>query len=149
MTVRDVARVTLVVATVAFGACSWWSNMGAKQWPMSNIANVPAANGEVYTRKWDGRERVVEVKVKHLAPANQVVTGKTCYVVWFKSTEQNAPAQNMGVLTLSPDLEGSLTASTSFVDFDVLVTAEIAPSAAQPSENEIMRGQVRGPVPTS
>lgn len=146
---RNVARVAMVLVVLSLGACSWWSNMGGKSWPMSNVANVPAASGEVTTRKWDGRERAVEVKVKHLAPSNQVVTGATCYVVWFKSTEANAPAQNMGVLSLNSDLEGTLTASTSFVDFDVLVTAEASPSATQPSSNEIMRTQVRGPVPTS
>ncbi len=148
MTARGVARGAVVVV-LSLGACSWWSNMGAKSWPMSNIANVPAASGEVYTRKWEGRERAIEVKVKHLAPANQVVTGATSYVVWFRSMEANAPAQNMGVLSLNSDLEGSLVASTSFVDFDVLVTAESSPMATQPSTNEIMRAQVRGPVPTS
>lgn len=145
---RNIARVA-VVLVLALEACSWWSNMGAKEWPMNNVANVPAASGEVYTRKWEGRERSVEVKVKHLAPANQVVTGATVYVVWFQAIEQNAPAQNMGVLSLNSDLEGKLTASTSFVDFNVMVTAESSASATQPSSNEIMRTQVRGPVPTS
>jgi hypothetical protein len=145
---RSVARVLMVVA-LSMGACSWWSNMGGKSWPMNSSGNVPAASGDVTTRKWEGRERAVEVKVKHLAPANQVVTGATCYVVWFRSMEANAPAQNMGVLSLNSNLEGTLVASTSFVDFDVLVTAEGTPSVTQPSTNEIMRAQVRGPVPTS
>jgi len=50
---------------------------------------------------------------------------------------------------LNSDLEGMLTASTSFVDLDVVVTAEVSPSATQPSSNEIVRAQVRGPAPTS
>jgi len=59
MTVRDVARVA--VAAFSLGACSWWSNLGAKSWPMSN---VPAANGEVAdvvkaTKNKDASMRVV------------------------------------------------------------------------------------------
>jgi hypothetical protein len=145
-------RNALGVATLvmfSLGACSWWSNMGAKSWPLANTSHVPAASGEVLTRKWEGHERQVQIKIKHLAPANQVVTGTTGYVVWFQSVEQSAPAQNMGALSLNQDLEGTLTATTSFVDFNVLVTAESSAAATQPSSNEIMRAQVRGPVPTS
>ncbi len=149
MMARHAVRVTVVVLALSFAACSWWSNRGGRSWPMSTMGNVPAASGEVTTRKWEGRERAVVVTVEHLAPANQVVSGATSYVVWFKSVEANAPAQNMGVLSLNQDLEGTLTASTSFVDFDVLVTAEPSPTATQPSKDEIMRAQVRGPIPTS
>jgi hypothetical protein len=120
MTARNVARVVMVMA-LSFGACSWWSGKNAKTWPMNRLAKVPAAQGTVVTHEWEGRERKVEVKVKHLAPAHQVVTGANYYVVWFKSMQENAPAQNVGILDLNSELEGTRTASTAFVDFDVLV----------------------------
>jgi hypothetical protein len=88
---------------------------------------------------------MVQLNVKNLAPPDQVAPGATTYVVWFAPTQQGAAAQNMGALMLDTDLCGTLTAQTSFVDFDVLVTAESSASVPQPTGKEIMRAQVRGP----
>ena len=101
------------------------------------------------TRKWEGRNRTVEVRVKNLAPPDQITPGAMTYVVWFVPSEPNAPAQNMGALMLDPDLSGTLIAQTSFVDFNVIVTAESAANVLQPTGKQVLQTQVRGPSPTS
>jgi len=146
VTARELTPMAMVVA-LSLNACSTVANLGAKSWPLS--ASVPAASGEVLTRKWEGKNRAVEVRVRSLAPPTQIVPGATTYVVWFTPVQENGPAQNMGALTLNSDLSGTLVVETPFVDFDVLVTAESSAGVTQPTGKEVMRAQVRGPSPTS
>jgi len=61
--------------------------------------------------------------------------------VWVQPRGQQA--ELLGALRINTDsLEGSLKGTTTYKNFDVLVTAEDSPKAETPSEAVILKGTV-------
>jgi hypothetical protein len=101
----------------------------------------PAAQGTVTIGAEKDGNRTVEVRVQHLSPPERATPGARTYVVWLVPRSGGAP-QNMGVLSLGEDLGGSLTTTTSYRDFDILVTAEQDPGTTNPSARNVMHASV-------
>jgi hypothetical protein len=102
----------------------------------------PAAQGTINIGAEKDGNRTVEVRVQHLSAPERATPGARTYVVWLVPRSGGAP-QNMGVLSLRDDLSGSLTTTTSYRDFDVLVTAEDNPGATSPSARSVMHASVK------
>ncbi len=102
----------------------------------------PAAQGTVNIGADNDGNRTVEVRVQHLSPPERAAPGARIYVVWLVPRSGGAP-QNMGVLSLANDLSGSLTTTTSYRDFDVVVTAEENPGTTSPSARNVMHASVK------
>jgi hypothetical protein len=49
----------------------------------------------------------------------------------------------LGALRINSDLEGSLKASTTYKDFDLLITAEDQLHVDQPSSTVVLKGSVQ------
>jgi len=95
----------------------------------SNI--TPAAQGTVVTKVDDNNNTNMEVTVKHLAPAQRVLTGATNYVVWVQP-EGSAFFQNVGALQVDKNLDGSHKTTVPYKNFKVMVTPEMSTMTQTP-----------------
>ena len=128
---------------LAFGGCATTDSMlGRNQqtWTMSTAEKIPAAQGKVEVAHEKSGNNDVKVKVEHLARADEVFEGTSTYVVWVKP--DNGLPQNVGVLQVGSNLKGELKTKTPYKSFDVMVTAEMSPSATAPSTRSVMEARV-------
>jgi hypothetical protein len=113
----------------------------AKKFPLTAAASTPAARGQVDVGHDKNGNTKVEVKVEHLAPAENLTPPRTAYVVWFK--ERDAEPLNQGVLKPGKDLKATFRSVTPLKTFDVVITAESDPNSKSPVGSEIMRASVQ------
>ena len=113
-----------IILTFAVPVVAWASLLlaCAKPHEMHSASAVPAAEGTVKATEDNNGNTNVSIQVKHLAPPSKVASDATVYVVWIKP--RNSDVQNVGALTLSHDLEGSLETVTPHRRFQVMVTPE-------------------------
>jgi FlaG/FlaF family flagellin (archaellin) len=141
---KQLGLVGALASTMAFGVgCARTNEMlGRNQqtWTMETAGKMPAAQGKVQVATDEKGNRDVRVEVKHIAPPDQVFDGTSTYVVWLKPAE--GTAQNIGVLSPDKDLNASLSTTTPFTSFKVMVTAESTPTPTHPSGNEVMTANV-------
>jgi len=134
-------RQAVFVALSALAGCSSWNRMvhGESQ-DTANVAlrssnDIPSAQGRLAVKGSEGPNQVVDLTVKHMAPAAKVKAGATVYVVWLEPDAAKEPI-NMGVLSVDKDLNGELQFKTPFPKFEVFVTAEENPAVQAPSEHK-------------
>ena len=131
---------------LALGGCANKGGMFGKStqtWTMSTTPREPAAQGKVMVEAGENGNHNVKVAVEHLAQPGKAFPGATTYVVWI--VPQGAPPQNMGVLNVGEKLSGEFDTSTTYKEFDVLVTAEAEPTATTPSGNRVMSSSIHMP----
>ena len=109
--------------------------------PLTASELVPAGQGKVSFEHDKNKNTRFKLETKHLARPNSLSPAKSNYVVWVKPRGKDP--QNMGILTLNDNLEGSLTGTTPYQDFDVIVTAEDSPSIDHPTGPEVLHGTVQ------
>jgi hypothetical protein len=125
-----------LIGALAFGGCS---GMHEQTWTMSTTDKIPSATGKVKVKgEKDGNTRV-KVEVAHLAQPSSTFDATT-YVVWLKP--EAGRAQNVGVLNVNKDLNGSLETKTAFKDFSVIVTAEKDGNVTAPTGQSVMDTKV-------
>ena len=124
-------RVLCLMGSMLLVAC------GTTKLAMDRSDNVPAAQGQVKVKEKDGN-RMVELKVDHLAPANRIDQNAQQYVVWVKPLEREGAAMNVGALALDDDLKGSLNTVTPFEKFEIFVTAEPSREAVNPTGQRVL-----------
>lgn len=134
----------LLTGTLLAAGCSMlgMGKGGPERVALEVTPSQPAAQGTVNIGAEKDGNRIVEVRVQHLSPPERATPGARTYVVWLVPRSGGAP-QNMGVLNLGDDLGGSLTTTTSYRDFDILVTAEENPGATTPSARNVMHASVK------
>jgi hypothetical protein len=107
---------------------------------LTNTGVTPAAMGKVITATDRNGNTGVEVHVKHLAHPKSLTPPKTNYLVWVQPRGKNP--ELLGVIRVNQNLEGSLKATTTYKDFDVLVTAEDSMKPDLPSNMVVLKGTV-------
>lgn len=122
--------IAIVLTTVA------WS----REDKLTNTGLTPAAEGKVVTSTDRNGNTEVEVQVKHVARPQALTPPRQSYLVWVQP--RGMQPQLLGALRVNEDLEGSLKATTTYKDFDVLVTAEDNLKTETPSSTVILKGTV-------
>jgi hypothetical protein len=112
----------------------------AREDKLTNTGAAPAAEGKVITSTDRNGNTEVDVRVKHMATPQSLTPAKQSYMVWVQP--RGKEAELLGALRVNSDLEGSLKASTTNKDFDVLITAEDDAKPATPSSTVILKGTV-------
>jgi hypothetical protein len=125
----------LIGITVLLATAAW-----SREDKLTNTGLDPSAQGTVVTSNDRNGNTEVEVKVKHLARPTALVPPHQAYLVWVQP--RGAQPELLGALKVNDDLEGSLKATTTRKDFEVLVTAEDGLNPQVPSSNVLLRGGV-------
>jgi hypothetical protein len=112
----------------------------AKEDKLVNTGSAPAAQGKINTSKDRNGNTEVEIQVKHMATPQSLTPPKQSYMVWVQPHGKDA--ELLGALRVNSDLGGSLKSSTTYKDFDVLITAEDEAKPATPSSTVILKGTV-------
>ncbi|HEX2329531.1 MAG TPA: hypothetical protein VHN74_12475 [Candidatus Angelobacter sp.] len=131
---RKLIILTLISFVLALAAA-------AREDKLTNTGTTPAAEGKVITGNDRNGNTEVEIQVKHMAAPQSLTPPRQTYLVWVQPRGQ-AP-ELLGALRINSDLEGSLKASTTYKDFDLLITAEDQLHVDQPSSTVVLKGSVQ------
>ena len=112
----------------------------AREDRLTNTGATPAAEGKVITDNDRNGNTGITVEVKHMAAPQSLTPAKTAYLVWVQPRGKDP--ELLGALRVNSDLEGSLRATTTYKDFDILITAEDSMHASFPSSLVILKGTV-------
>ncbi len=135
-------KITRWTTTIAFGVIAIGCASGARTVRMMTSSEIPAAQGTAKASKTDNDNTILEVEVRHLAPAERMAPGATTYVVWVRAAGQYTP-QNLGALRVDKDLRGTLKSVTPLKAFDVFITAEPSPTTMTPTSAHLLTASVR------
>jgi hypothetical protein len=142
--IRPAALAILVPAVAILGAlqfgCTTIKSWDTRPTAMSSAADVPASEGTVKATAGDNGNTRLAIRVKHLAPAYKVQTDATVYVVWLQQPDQ--PMQNIGALTLSDSLVGSLDTESPYRRFTISITPEPGQQGQQPTHPPVFTADV-------
>ncbi len=126
----------IVVVLALTSACA--QTVGLRETPQA-----PAALGKakITTDKNDNTR--IDLKVEHLAPAQNLSPSKSVYVVWAEAPEGRTT--NLGQLRVGDDRSAEFKATTPLKVFRIVITAEDQPLAPGPSgqvvlETDYLRG---------
>ncbi len=111
-----------------------------KEDKLVNTGLQPAAEGKLTTSNDRNGNTEVEVQVKHLARPQSLTPPRQTYLVWVQPRGKDP--ELLGALRVNSDLGGSLKATTTYKEFDVVVTAEDQATATTPSSAVILKGNV-------
>jgi hypothetical protein len=109
---------------------------GASELPMEASSNLPASEGVALVSEGPNGNTALRVKVKHLAHPEKVIQGAEVYVVWVTPHDGGRP-QNVGVMVIDKDLEGSLNTVTPLKRFKVTVTPEPSGEVQVPTNEPV------------
>jgi hypothetical protein len=130
-------KLALFIAITFLLTTAAWS----REDKLTNTGLAPAAAGTVSTSNDRNGNTEIEVKVKHMATPQSLTPPAQNYLVWVQPRGQQA--ELLGALRINADsLEGSLKGTTTYKDFDVLVTAENSTKPDVPSDAVILKGTV-------
>lgn len=108
--------------------------------PMQGSDLMPAGQGTVTAAKSENQNTALTIRVKHLAPAMRISDEARVYVVWVEPP--NGAPQNVGILTVDSELDGTLTTLTPHRRFRVFVTPEPTGQVTEPSGQEVFTSEV-------
>jgi hypothetical protein len=111
--------------------------------PLKTSADMPAAEGTVSATPGANGNTTLVVRVKHLAPASRIAEDAQVYVVWVEP--HGGQPQNVGILTVDKDLQGTLTTLTPHKQFRVFVTPEPTGQADSPTHDEVFSSDIERP----
>lgn len=129
-------NLTIFLAVLAMSVAAW-----AGDAPLIASSMVPGASGTVSFQHDKNGNLKYHISTKNLASPQQLTPAKNAYVVWLKP--RDGQPQNVGVLTVNNNLQGSFASTTPAKAFDVMITAEDNPSATQPTGPEVLHGTVQ------
>ncbi len=96
----------------------------------------PAADAMVKVRIDRNQNTLVELKLKHVAPAEMLWPPKSVYVVWAEDTEGGLI--QLGQLRVNKRREASFKGTTALERFRVVITAEDEPRPEEPSQPHML-----------
>ncbi len=129
MTKRIATLALALVVIVGLAGC-------AKTVAVSISSIVPATQAELKTSRDNNDNPVVELKVKHLAPPQNLTPSKSVYVAWVETPDGRI--FNAGRLKLNDDLEGQIRIMTPYPRFRLVISAEDDPLAARPGSQRVV-----------
>jgi hypothetical protein len=97
------------------------------------------ARGQIEVRKDNLGNSVVEVDVEKLTLPEEL-DNSSYYVIWAK--DSNGNYENIGVLEIDDNLEGELVSTTTYDQFQVIITAEKDQDPGSPSSQEILKTEM-------
>jgi hypothetical protein len=136
--IRGVLVAALAVTSVGCMATKQAVDQGI---PMQGSTTTPAGEGMVSAIKSEDGNTALRVKVKHLAEARRIDDDANVYVVWVEPPD--GTPQNVGVLSLNNDKEGTLNTLTPYRNFRVIITPEASGQVSEPSGDELFTSTVR------
>src|SRR5206468_4501814 len=131
-----VTVVLLSALLLGLAAVAWTDEI-----PLTTTPVAPAGEGKVSFEHDRNKNTRFTVHTKHLARPDSLTPAKTEYVVRVQSRGKDP--QNAGTLKLNDNLEGSVSGTTPYQTFDIIVTAEDNANADRPSGPEVLRGTVQ------
>jgi hypothetical protein len=131
---RHLWLLPLALAALAPAAC-------VPSTPMTAAPMAPFTEGEVDASYEAMGNGVVEIRVKHLGPANRLEAQATTYVVWL-TPEGSTVAQNSGAFRVDSDMEATFRFNTSFKKFALAVTPEPSADALAMTGRVVLRADV-------
>ncbi|MGH9526907.1 MAG: hypothetical protein ACRD2F_09555 [Terriglobales bacterium] len=114
--------------------------IGQRKVVLRPAAIVPGASAAAEIGRDKNGNTTVRLQVRHLAPPENLTPAAAVYVVWVQTA--TAPAENKGVVKVRGDLTGDTRFLTAARDFEIFLTAEIAPSPASPSARQVLSGRL-------
>jgi len=143
-TIRHSIHSVVVPAVVAlvglqFG-CDTVRSWETRPTSMTSASDVPASEGTVKATLGANGNTNLYIRVKHLAPAFKVRPGATVYIVWLQRPGE--AIQNIGALTLTDNLEGSLNTETPYRRFTITITPEPSRQVEQPTHEPVFKSEV-------
>lgn len=143
------AALLLVAGTLsACGTMSGHSASGggagiqAKTVTLAASEQIPAAQGQVRVKDAGNNNTQIDLSINHLAPPQKIDAQATTFMVWAKPSSELRRAQPLGALVVDKDLQGKLTATTPYRNFEVFVTAETSSQVEDPSGDRLLWGTV-------
>jgi hypothetical protein len=126
-------------------AAPWVSGCaGTRDFSTVGVQRAPGADGTVHIARQDVGNFAVDVRVENLLPPDRLDSDLTTYAVWFQAP--GALPQRVGNLTYNEsDRAGQVTATTTLLAFDVIVSGETGVESVAPSEFVVMRSAVEAP----
>lgn len=119
-------------AIIVFGLVS--SACASKEYRLATSPVAPAATGNVMVSTDDNGNTVVNLQVRHLAPASRLAPPREGYVVWTRTAGE--PPTNQGQLRVNDNLEAQFRTITQERTFDLVVSAE----------DNLRSSQITGPI---
>lgn len=117
---------------------------GPSKYQVTGSGRAPDADGRITVEKVEGGNAMVTLDLNHLAPPDRTENGATTYVVWFQ--RQGQPPIRAGQLGYDTGKRtGTMRATTTNRQFEVLVTAEASGAVPSPSDAVIFEKQVETP----
>jgi hypothetical protein len=119
-TLKMIYKGMFCVLLLAFTSC-------ARKISFGHSSVVPAAEGRIKIKKDQNNNNQIDIEIKNLAKAEQLVPSRNTYVVWME-TDGNG-IKNIGQLNsssgmFSKALKASLTTVTTFKPTRFFITAE-------------------------
>ena len=96
----------------------------------------PAADAMVKVRMDRNQNTLVELKLKHVAPAEMLWPPKSVYVVWAEDTDGGI--LQLGQLRVNKKREASFKGTTVLERFRLVITAEDEPRPEEPSQPHML-----------
>lgn len=128
----------VLVSSLAISGCS-----RAAVYQMDSGERTAGADGQLEITRDNNGNRVLSLSVAHLPMPSRLDEGASTYVVWISPADSNYQ-YNMGQLRLTKDRTGSLTFTTPFDSFEMVVTAEIQGNVLAPSKQVVLRRGIAG-----
>lgn len=108
----------------------------AKKFAVEISSTVPATQAELKTSQDNNDNPVVDLKVKHLAPPQNLQPARSVYVAWVETPD--GKIFNAGRLKLNDDLEGQIRVMTPYPRFRLVISAEDDPLATRPGSQRVI-----------
>lgn len=144
---KTLMKAVVAVAGLAVAGCATPKFMEGREktgqamtQPMKGSDASPASQGTLAVARGASGNTALTVRVKHLAPADKLANDASVYVVWVEP--EGAPPQNVGVLSVNKDLQGSLSTITPYRRFKVMVTPEKSGEVSAPEHDEVFTSEV-------
>ncbi|MGE4569498.1 MAG: hypothetical protein AB7C90_10015 [Bacteroidales bacterium] len=102
--------------------------------PVSTV--IPAAVSTLKTSTDKNSNNQLDFTVQHIAPADRLQPARTVFVLWAETTE--AGVINLGAVSVSKKLKGSLSTVTPFTPVRVFLTAEDNAKTMVPSGQVVL-----------
>ena len=127
---KTLRHLLIVLLLVTLGSCTT-----SIKFPVSKT--VPSAEGVAKISKDKNGNYQIQLTVKHLANPERLTPPRNQYIVWALS--EDAKNQNIGRLSISKSMAGSLKTSTPFRPVQLFVTAETEGTINRPGTYELFR----------